>query len=170
MDQCYFFPAARRTFLQNLDQIFWIVQRFLAMPHAGVLCRGIWKHCQLRPAKTLRSACQKQESMLHRSHHEFLTGEHAAWLWWKRADDSIEKAHSNLCSAELLLRIWGLTFVVITVLLTHHIKETLWSSDKGSERKQDGSCSVSHFLFYGNQLAVIITYCLSFKLGLLQKK
>lgn len=31
------------------------------------------------------------------------------WLWWKLAEDSNEKAHSNLCSSELLVRIWGLS-------------------------------------------------------------
>lgn len=153
-----------------MDQIFWIVQRFLAMPHSRVLCREVWKHSQLWPDKILGRTCQRHESMPHRSHHEPLTGKHSLWLWWKLADDSIEKAHSNLCSAELLVKIWGLTLVVITMLLMYHIKKALWSSDKGSERKQDGSCSVSHFLFYGNQLTVIITYYLSFKLDLLQKK
>lgn len=163
-----FFLASRRTFLQNLDQIFWITQGFLMMPYAGVLCREVWKQSQLWPSKTLGSAYQKQKSMPRRSHHEFLTGEHSLWLWWKLADDSIEKAHSNFCSEEFLVRIWGL--VVITVLLMYHIKEELWSSDKGSERKQDGSCSVSHFLFYGIQLAVIITYYLSFNWLVTKKK
>lgn len=86
---------------------------------------------------------------------------------------STGKSHpqkSNLCSAELLTRIWGLIFIVIIALLIYHIKQTLWSSDKRSERKQNGSCSVSHFLFYGNQLVVIITYYLPFKLDMLQKK
>lgn len=151
-----------------MDHIFWITQGFLMMPHAGVLCREVWKQSQLWPSKTLRSAYQKQKSMPRRSHHEFLTGEHSLWLWWKLADDSIEKAHSNFCSEEFLVRIWGL--VVITVLLMYHIKEEIWSSDKGSERKQDGSCSVSHFLFYGNQLAVIITYYLSFNWLVTKKK
>lgn len=164
-----FFPASRRTCLQNLDRIFWFAQRFLAMSDAGVVCREVWKHSQLWPAKTLGNACQKLESVLHGSHHEFLRGEHSygsdeTWLMTPL------KKHIQIWSAEFLVRIWGLTFVVKTVLLIYHIKETLWSSDKGSERKQDGSCSVSHFLFYGNRLAVIITYYLPFKLDLLPKK
>lgn len=86
---------------------------------------------------------------------------------------SIGKSHpqkSNLCSAELLVRIWGLIFIVIIVLLIYHIKQTVWSSDKGSNRKQNGSCSVSHFLFCGNQLVAIITYYLPFKLDMSPKK
>ena len=88
------------------------------------------------------------------------------WLWWQ-LHWKITSQKSNLHSAELLMRIWGLIFIVIIVLLIYHIKQTLWSSDKGNERKQNGSCSVSQFLFYRKQLVVIITYFLLFKLDML---